>query len=208
VTAPGGPRAAGPGGGGGRGRIAIYAGNNLFAGNLFANGGSGATAGQAGTTFIGTNLLISGNLIDTNGAPVPGISLQPSGLAAVQTDNNGFYSVAAPLFWTGSITPSGNPLFVPSSRSYSNVASNAPNQNYLAAYSTADFNFSGTQFDGTNAGFSWRGINGVSYQPLYSTDLLNWAPYNGPIIGTNGPAMFLVPTTNAPQLFFRLGVSY
>jgi hypothetical protein len=207
VTANGGAGESTEGGGGGGGRIAIYAGTNLFSGDLLASGGEGAFPGQDGTIYILTNLLVSGNIIGTNGAGIVGMSVQPNGLPAVTTDINGFYSVIVPPAWTGNITPSGNAQFMPASRNYSNLASNALNQNYLVA-SPSDFNLSGGQFDGTNVNLNWFGIRGVSYQPLCSTNLVDWMPYGPPIIGSNAAVILAMPTTNAPQMYFRFGVSY
>src|SRR4029077_9139563 len=141
---------------------------NSFLGSAVSSGGTGAFAGQAGTVVIATNLLVSGSVTDTNGVAISGINLQPSGLAAVTTDVNGAYSVAAPLFWTGTVAPTSAGFFLPNLRNYSNLASNSPSQNYLATVPTA-FNIGSTQFDGTNLNFSWYGINGVTYQPLYSS---------------------------------------
>jgi hypothetical protein len=98
-------------------------------------------------------------------------------------------------------------MFIPAARSYSDLSSNAPNQNYLVV-SPSDFNFSRGQFDGRNVNFNWYGIQSVRYQPLYSTNLVDWMPYGPPIMGSNAPAMLAFPTTNAPQMYFRLGVSY
>jgi hypothetical protein len=207
VTVNGGMGESSEGGGGGGGRIAIYAGTNLFSGGIFASGGEGAFPGQDGTIYILTNLLVSGNIIGANGAAISGMSVQPNGLPAITTDINGFYSVIVPPAWTGTITPSGSNLFVPSSRTYSNLASNVPNQNYLVA-SPSDFNLSGGQFDGSNVNFNWFGIQGVHYQPLYSTNLVDWMPYGPPIIGSNAPVVLAMPTTNAPLMYFRFGVSY
>jgi hypothetical protein len=207
VTANGGMGESSEGGGGGGGRIAIYAGTNLFAGALFASGGEGAFPGQDGTIYFVTNLLVSGNITDTNGAGIAGVAVQPNGLPSVTTDNTGFYSVILPPAWTGTITPTGTTMFIPASRSYSGLSSNAPNQNYLVATPT-DFNLSNGQFDGTNVNFNWYGIQGVRYQPMYSTNLVNWLPYGPPIMGNNAPAMLTLPPTNATQMYFRLGVSY
>jgi hypothetical protein len=208
ITANGGAGESNDGGGGGGGRIAINPATNFFKGFAVAFGGDGATPGDDGTVLVAPTFLISGSVLDTNGAPVAGITLQPTGLAAVTSDASGFYSVTVPPIWSGSITPSGNALFLPGSLSYSAVSANATNQNFLVALPSS-FNFTASQFDGTNSAiFNWYGINGLSYQPLCSSNLVDWAPYGSPIIGTNGPATFLVPVTNAPQLFFRLSVSY
>jgi hypothetical protein len=207
VTANGGMGESSEGGGGGGGRIALYAGTNLFTGNILVSGGAGAFPGQDGSIYILTNLLVSGNITDTGGAGIAGMTVQPNGLPSVTTDPNGFYSIIVPPAWTGTIAPAGNAQLLPGSRSYSGLSSNAPNQNYLVA-SPADFNLGGGQFDGTNVNFNWHGIQGVTYQPYYSTDLVNWLPYGPPIMGSNAPAMLAVPPTNAPQMYFRLSVSY
>lgn len=208
VTANGGAGESNDGGGGGGGRIVINPATNFFEGYAVAFGGDGATPGDDGTVLIAPTFVISGTVFDTNGAPVAGVTLQPSGLASVKSDAAGFYSVTVPPIWSGSVTPTDNAFFLPSSLSYSTVSANATNQNFLVALPSS-FNFTGTEFDGTNnAGFSWYGINGVSYQPLCSSNLVDWTPYGSPILGTNGPAMFQVPVTNAPQLFFRLSVAY
>ena len=208
IIANGGTGQDGQGGGGGGGRIAIYASvTNSFVGSASVNGGSGFESGQPGTIVIATNLLVSGSVTDTNGIGISGVTLQPDGLASVDTDNNGVYSVATPLFWTGNITPTTPGFYLPNLRNYSTLSSNAPNQNFLVAL-PSDFNFTSNEFDGTNAGFSWYGINGVSYQPLASSNLVDWAPYGPPITGTNGAAMFVVPVSSAPQQFFQLNVNY
>ena len=52
---------------------------------------------------------------------------------------------------------------------------------------------------------SWYGIPGVTYQPLYSTNLVDWLPYDGALPGTNGPLQLLVPMDTDPMRFFRVG---
>ena len=52
------------------------------------------------------------------------------------------------------------------------------------------------------------GIRGVTYQPLYSTNLVDWLPDDGPAPGTNGPMQLLVPMDTDPIMFFRVGASY
>jgi hypothetical protein len=207
-TANGGMGEGFEGGGGGGGRIAIYTPTNLFSGNLYAFGGDGANPGQDGTIYVPTSLLISGSVTDGNGAAVAGLTLQPSGQASVTSDITGSYSITVPPLWTGSVTPSGSGVIVPSIRNYSTLMSNPTAEDYLVT-TPAAFNFSGSsQFDGTNATFNWFGINGATYQPEYSTDLVNWLPYGVPYLGSNQPASFSVPPTNAPQVYFRLHVIY
>jgi hypothetical protein len=207
-TANGGIGELSEGGGGGGGRIAINADTNAFSGNIFVVGGDGAFPGQDGTIFVSTNFVISGSVSNTSGLALEGITLQPSGLDPVSTDSNGFYSVTVPLIWNGSITPTSDAIFIPASRTYASLYSDTPNQDFIAA-SASDFDFSNAvQFDGTNAIFNWYGINGVSYQPLYSTNLVDWLPYGSPIAGTNGPIQLPVPAADPPQMFFRLNATY
>lgn len=207
LTVNGGMGQLGEGGGGGGGRIAAYSVANLFSGTSSANGGGGAFPGQPGSIVFATNLLISGSITDTNGTAIVGTTLQPSGLASVVTDTNGAYSVAVPLFWTGTIAPTDPDFFVPNLRTYSNLSSNLANQNFLLA-SPGDFNINNSWFDGTNLNFSWYGVNGVVYQLMYSTDLINWQPYGPVFVGSNSPAAVALPVAPAPQMFFRLSVNY
>jgi hypothetical protein len=207
LNADGGRGESSEGGGGGGGRIAVYAITNLFAGNFQASGGDGAFPGQDGTIDIITNIMVSGSVLQTNGAGVAGLPLQASGLPVVLTDSRGFYSVTVPSPWTGTIAPEGSIYFLPNARSYSDLAGNTTNQNFLLA-SGSDFNLSAGQFDGTNLSFNWYGISGVTYQTLSSSNLVDWVPYGPPIMGNNAPLTLTVPPTNAPQLYFRLGVSY
>ena len=66
-----------------------------------------------------------------------------------------------------------------------------------------------TQVQTNSFVLSWYGISGVTYQPLYSTNLVNWLPYDGGLPGTNGPLLLVLPMdTNNPVMFFRVGASY
>lgn len=208
LTANGGAGQDTEGGGGGGGRVAIYTSSNSFSGSILATGGAaGSAPGQNGTIYIGTNLIVSGSVTDTNGDAIEGIILSGTGTSSAMSDTNGLYCIPVPLFWSGTITPSGSGIIVPSSQSYSALSSNAPNQNFVVA-SVAAFGLSCAQCDGTNMTFGWYGINGASYQPLCSTDLVNWVPYGGPFPGSNSPVTLAYPVTNGPQLFFRLNVTY
>ena len=148
--------------------------------------------------------LISGRVVDTNGVGVPFLAIQISGDAfPTLTDSNGFYSLEVFPNWAGTITPErGGRVFIPPSRTYTNVSSDLTNQSFVMATTSTLELSSSTQ--GTNLNLSWYGINGVSYQVFSSSDLVNWAPYSLPVIGTNGPAGLVIPIDGtSPGDFFR-----
>jgi hypothetical protein len=208
LTANGGMGEGFEGGGGGGGRIAIFSPTNLFSGNLLAFGGDGANPGQDGTVYVPASLLISGSVIDGSGSAVSGLTLQPSGLTSVTSDINGNYSLSVPPLWTGSVTPSGSGVIVPSIRNYSFLMSNPAGQSYTVT-TPAAFNLtSSSPFGGSNVTLNWFGINGATYQPEYSSNLVDWMPYGAPYLGNNQPASLSIPPINAPQLYFRLRVTY
>jgi hypothetical protein len=65
-----------------------------------------------------------------------------------------------------------------------------------------------TQVQTNSFMLNWYGISGVTYQPLYSTNLEDWVPYDGTLPGTNGPLQLVVPMDAGPIMFFRVGASY
>jgi hypothetical protein len=154
--------------------------------------------------FTVTLPLISGLIVDTNSQPVSGGLLQPTGgLQPATTDATGACSLGVPPGWNGSITPilSGS-MFIPSSRTYTNVTTDTPAQNYtLVPTIAASIQLNQT---GTNLFFNWRGYTGVSYQLHYSTDLVTWFSLAAPVAGTNGPMQFSFPIDGQPQKFFRI----
>ena len=194
------------GGGGGGGRMAIFTPTNSFAGNLLAFGGEGANPGQDGTIYVPTSLFISGTVTNSNGTAVAGLTLQPTGVTPVSSDANGSYSFAVPPLWSGLVTPIGSGVIVPSVRRYSSMMSNATGQDYTIT-TPAAFNLSASQAPATSTAFTWYGMGGVFYQPEYSSNLVDWAPYGPPYVGNNAP-LSITPPTNSPQLFFRLNVVY
>ena len=106
------------------------------------------------------------------------------------------------------ITPQrGGRIFIPPSRTYTNVSTDLPNQNFVMATSAALALTS--QRQGTNMNLNWYGINGVSYQVLYSTNLVNWLPYSSPITGSNAAVSVLIPIDVTSQAdFFRFSAGY
>jgi hypothetical protein len=150
---------------------------------------------------------VQGVVTDTNGLPVPGVVLQPnSGIPSTTTDTNGNYLLSLPPVGTVQVTPSAtNLIFVPSSLSYTNVTGAVSNQNYLAVSTLVPA--LAMQVQTNTFILSWQGLSGVTYQPLYSTNLVDWLPYTGALSGTNGAMQLLIPTATAPILFFRVGAS-
>jgi len=97
-------------------------------------------------------------------------------------------------------------VFIPASRTYVNVSNDATNQNFIST--TASSLAMSTQRQGNSLNLNWFGINGVTYQTLYSTDLFNWFPYGAPFVGTNGPVTLQIPIGSDPVEFFRFTTSY
>ena len=95
---------------------------------------------------------------------------------------------------------------MPSSRTYWDVTTAITNENYLAV--TSVMPTLASQVETNTYSLSWYGIPGVNYQPLYSTDLVEWWPYDGPLTGTNGPLQLRVPMDTDPTCFFRLEAIY
>jgi hypothetical protein len=153
-------------------------------------------------TFSISLPTISGTVTDTNGAPVAGVMVQPNGgLTGMMTDVNGNYSIGVPNGWNGTMTPAlGTFMFVPGSLSYTNVTGNLTGQNYLMVQTVAP-NLAGSSIGG-NFTLSWNGISGVTYQVLWSPDLINWQPLGSSLIGSNGEMQVSVPSnTNAAAYF-------
>jgi len=112
-----------------------------------------------------------------------------------------------PPSWAGTLTPSkGAALFIPASHTYTNVTSNLTNQNFTVLNSEALTLTS--QKQGPNLVLGWYGINGVSYQLVYSSDLVHWLPFDsGLLLGTNGPMTLPLPIGPDKAKFFRFSAS-
>ena len=158
-------------------------------------------------TFTVSLPAISGAVTDTNGAPVAGVLLQPSGgLTGVTTGANGQYALGVPPGWSGTVTPGlGNFMFVPGSIACTNVTAPLTNQNYLMVTTIAPGLVPGVS--GTDFRVNWAGLPGVTYQLLWSTNLVNWQPLGSPLPGTNGPMQFVVPIGSDPADFFRVSAT-
>ena len=111
-----------------------------------------------------------------------------------------------PPGWNGSVTPAlGNFMFVPAALAYTNVTGSLTNQNYLMVPTIAPNLASG--LSGTNLSVSWAGIPGVTYQLLWSTNLVDWQPLGGTLAGTNGPMQIVLPLGSDPAAFFRVSAT-
>jgi hypothetical protein len=151
---------------------------------------------------------VQGAVTDTNGLPVAGVVLQPDGgLASTTTDTNGLYLLSVPPAQAIQVTPSAPGLvFVPGSRTYYyGVTGTVSNENYVAMSTIAPALT--TQVQTNSLILGWYGISGVTYQPLCSTNLVDWVPYHGALTGTNGAMQLLLPMDTAPIMFFRVGAS-
>jgi hypothetical protein len=158
-------------------------------------------------TFTIAIPAITGHITDTNGSPVAGVLLrQDNGPLTATSDANGAYILGVDPGWSGNVVPALDPLiFVPGARSYTNIMAAVANQDYLVVTSLAASLSSGLR--GTNFALDWFGVQGVTYQSQYSTNLVDWVTYAGSLVGTNGPAEVLVPIDGDPQKFFRIRAS-
>ncbi len=148
---------------------------------------------------------IRGVVRNTNGQAVAGVIIEPmGGLASpTTTDGNGEYRLGVTSGWTGSVTPSLNGfMFVPGSRVYTDVNGPLGNQDYLIVNTIAPS--VGTRLQGTNLLLNWQGIPGVAYQPLWSTNLVDWFPWGSLLPGSNGVMKLQVPVDDDPMKFFRI----
>jgi hypothetical protein len=158
-------------------------------------------------TFTISLPVIQGTVTDTNGQPVAGVLLGPEGgFASAATDNNGNYALGVVPGWSGTVVPAnGTFMFVPGSKTYTNVSLSISNQNYLMVDTIAPT--MAAQLQNTNLALSWYGIPGVSYQALYSTNLVDWLPYGGVLSGSNSMMQVVLPMNTDPMKFFRMQTS-
>ncbi len=155
-------------------------------------------------TFSISLPTISGTITNTNGAPVAGVMVQPNGgLIGMMTDVNGNYSIGVPNGWNGTMTPAlGTFMFIPGSLSYTNVAGSLTGQNYLMV-STVAPNITSSA-SGNTFTLSWSGLSGVTYQVLWSPDLVNWQPLGSSLIGSNGMMQVSVPSNTNTAAYFTI----
>ena len=151
---------------------------------------------------------VQGTIVDTGGLPVPGVLLQPDSLVpATATDASGNYVLAVPPGGTIWVVPQKpGTTFIPSSRTYTGLTNPVANENYVAVSSMVPALTARVQT--TNFSMKWYGLLGVSYQPLFSTDLVNWQPWGVDFYGTNGWLELVFPLRVGPKMFFRMRAVY
>jgi hypothetical protein len=158
-------------------------------------------------SFIISLPVVQGTITDTNGLPVAGVLLQPSGgLSSATTDTNGNYALGFVPGSSFTVTPSlGALMFLPASMSYASIATSVSNQNYLAVFTIAPVLTAGG--NATNIFLNWLGLPGANYQIYSSTDLVNWVPFGGGFPGSNAPIQIVIVPTG-PIQFFSVQSSY
>jgi hypothetical protein len=81
-----------------------------------------------------TRILLSGTILTPTGTGIAGVTVtgQSAGFqSAAHTSSAGFYEIAVPTPWAGTLTPTlENTRFEPASKSYSSVTQNLINQNF------------------------------------------------------------------------------
>jgi hypothetical protein len=92
------------------------------------------TMSYPGQDYSATGGYEISGIVTMNGSPRQGVLL--AGLPGnSRTDTNGFYSVAVPAGWSGTVTPTVPGFsFDPGNRTYPGVNSAHPGQNYAASY--------------------------------------------------------------------------
>jgi hypothetical protein len=98
-------------------------------------GGTYSDAQHVGASVLQLNAptmyTISGTILNSAAAPIPGVTVRYDSQNFTTTAANGTYSIQVPWWWTGTMTPSlTGYTFNPPTRSYSNVAANSTSQNY------------------------------------------------------------------------------
>ena len=151
--------------------------------------------------------VIQGRITDNNGLPMSGVTLLPGGgFSPATTDSNGNYSlgfVPGPSF---TVTPfKTNVVFEPHSITYDAPTTTFSNQNYVAVGALTPSLYA--DLSATNLLLNWHGFEGVTYQLFSSTNLVDWAPYNAPIFGSNAALKITLPKDGTPIRFFRVQAS-
>ncbi|MCX6926728.1 MAG: hypothetical protein NT154_26520 [Verrucomicrobia bacterium] len=231
IAADGGAGELYQGGGGGGGRIAIHTPFNGFGGLVSVAGGAGASPGQTGSIFytddpeapevisatpagactaaVSSADIVFNTPVNPYSVVVPNVGLTAPGgvmvsnIAAMALSPYEFLitfpAQAAQGDYTLTVGPQVEDLY-----------GQQMSQTYTSRFSIIlpVMPTLTTRVQANNLSLSWYGLQGVTYQTLYSTNLVDWLPYEGALQGTNGPLEVLAPIDAEPMKFFRVGASY
>ena len=123
----------------------------------YTNVTSNQSQNYTATCTCTATYIIFGSVKDSYGNGISGVTLTFSNSGGSLTTNaNGYYSHSVKCGWSGTVTPSKSGCtFSTPSRSYTNVSSNQPDQNYTASCScTVTYTVSGYVRDSYNTGIS------------------------------------------------------
>ncbi len=129
---------------------------NLVGGAGGGGGGGGAAASGGGgvAEAIVTYYSVSGSVRTPSDAPVEGVAM--GGLAGTNSGFDGAYAGSVPAGWSGTVTPAKTGwVFTPVSRSYANVASDQPDQDYVAEGVGSARVYVNANHTGAEDGTSW-----------------------------------------------------
>jgi hypothetical protein len=168
--------------------------------NLFGQPMLAAYTGQ----FTLAQPVISGVITNLDGTPAPGVTLQPDGgLPAVVTGADGAYALPVLPGWTGTVTPLlAGFAFVPGTRTFTQLNASLADADWLMVETISPTVT--LRLTGANLLMTWPGIPGVTYSPLWSTNLVQWEELGVSLPGTNGPMQMVIPLGTDPQSYFRL----
>ncbi len=162
-------------------------------------------------TYAGTFTIVwatvLGKVTNHLGQPIVGVQVSTSPASStVLTDANGNYSIKVPPADSVSVVPSKPGFaFDPPSRTYRDLGTSLAGQDFLGLPLPAVT----VTASGGSLLLKWEGVEGITYQPFYSTNLVNWEPWNGPLVCTNSGELMGVDMAIAgkPQVFFKLQTS-
>jgi pectate lyase/lysophospholipase L1-like esterase len=86
---------------------------------------------HSAAVFAPSSRIISGHISQPNDTPIEGVLVSAATGGSDITDANGYYEVWVSYDWLGTVTPEKTEcLFTPSERTYNNVVTDLPDQNY------------------------------------------------------------------------------
>lgn len=103
---------------------------------LNSSGSGDVFVAKLGNTI---NYTISGYVYDFQNSGIDSAIISVTGMTPIQIFNNGYYQIAVPSGWSGTLTASkAGWTFNPVSRTYQNVTSNLTNQNFIGTPSLSN----------------------------------------------------------------------